>query len=95
MKIEIRNCPFRGLARSAGGAALDAASVLREAAAAAGRQAEEAVSRLRLEREIRDLQEEKIVVYGRVADANRAGYIRWCRWCRQASSGIVSVDANI
>ena len=30
----------------------------REAAAAAGRQAEEAVSRLRLEREIRDLQEE-------------------------------------
>lgn len=58
MKIEIRNCPFRGLARSAGGAALDAVSVLREAAAAAGRQAEEAVSRLRLEREIRDLQEE-------------------------------------
>ncbi len=44
---------------------------------------------------IRDLQEEKIVVYGRVADANRAGYTRWCKWCRQASSGIVSVDANI
>lgn len=58
MKLKVTVYPFKRLARFAGGAALDAVSVLQEGAAAAGRQAEEVLSRVRLEREVRDLREE-------------------------------------
>lgn len=58
MKFVINSCPLQRLAQSAAGIALDAASVLREGAAALGRQGEAVYGRLRLEREIRDLQEE-------------------------------------
>ena len=58
MKFVIKSRPFRHLAQGAADTALDAASVLREGAAAVGRQGEAAYSRLRLEREIHDLQEE-------------------------------------
>jgi hypothetical protein len=58
VKFVIKSRPFRHLAQGAADTALDAASVLREGAAAVGRQGEAAYSRLRLEREIHDLQEE-------------------------------------
>lgn len=58
MKFEITNGPLEKLASSAGGAALDAAAVLREGAAAAARHAGELSSRVRLEQEIRDLRQE-------------------------------------
>lgn len=58
MKFEITNGSLGKLARGAGDAALDAAAVLREGAAAAARHAEELSSRVRLEQEIRDLRQE-------------------------------------
>lgn len=58
MKFEITAGPFQKLARGAGEAALDASAALREGASAAGRRAEELLSRVRLAREIQDLREE-------------------------------------
>ena len=55
MKIQVTVCRA---AQQVGGAALDGAAVLREGASAAGRLAEKFLSRVRLEREIRDLREE-------------------------------------
>lgn len=58
MRLTISTQSLRGLLTGIGEAALDAASALREGASAAGRRGEELLSRLRLEREIRDLREE-------------------------------------
>lgn len=58
MRFELTVCPLRRLARGAGDAALDAASVLREGSSAVGRRAGEILSQIRLDREIRDLREE-------------------------------------
>ena len=58
MKIKFTVYPIKKLARAAGDAALDAAAYLNENASVLGRLAEEVLSRLRLEREVRDLQEE-------------------------------------
>ncbi len=55
MKIQVTVCRA---ARQAGGAALDGAAMLRDAASAAGRRASELLSQVRLEREIRDIREE-------------------------------------
>ena len=58
MKFEFSIYPIRKLARAAGDAALDAASALHEGSSAAGRRVGEILSRIRLEREVRDLREE-------------------------------------
>lgn len=58
MKFEITTCSFRKLAQGAREIALDAPAVFREGASAAGRRAEELLSRVRLAREVRDLREE-------------------------------------
>ena len=58
MKLTINTQSLRGFLAGAGEAALDATSALREGASAVGRRGEELLSRLRLEREIRDLREE-------------------------------------
>lgn len=58
MKIIIKSCPWKVLARNAGDIALDAAAALRECGGAMGRVCRERISCLRLRREIRDLREE-------------------------------------
>lgn len=58
MKLTIAACPWKKLARSVGDAALDAASVVREGASGLRGRVEEMVSRVRLDREVRDLREE-------------------------------------
>ena len=58
MKFEITIHPLQKVLGCAGDAALDAASALREGASAVERRAAESLSQFRLEREIRDLQEE-------------------------------------
>lgn len=58
MKIKLTAYPVKKAARAAGDAALDAAAVLQEGLSAAGRQAEAALSRVRLAREVRDIEEE-------------------------------------
>lgn len=58
MKIQFTVYPLRSVLQRAGDAALDAAAALREGASAAERRAGGVLSRLRLEREIHDLQEE-------------------------------------
>ena len=58
MKFEITIHPLHKVLGCAGDAALDAASALREGASAVERRAAESLSQFRLEREIRDLQEE-------------------------------------
>lgn len=76
VKFEITNGSLEKLARGAGGAALDAAAVLREGAAAAARHAEELSSRVRLEQEIRDLRQEirlQMQAVGEIVYAARRG----------------------
>ncbi len=58
MKFKITVYPLQRGIRQAGDAALDAAAALREGASAVERRAREALSQLRLEREVHDLQEE-------------------------------------
>ena len=58
MKFQITVYPWKKVLQRAGDAALDAAAALREGASAVERRAGEALSQLRLEREIRDLREE-------------------------------------
>ena len=58
MKITITAASWKKLAQSAGGAGLDAVCVLREGASGLRSRVEEMVSRVRLDREIRDLREE-------------------------------------
>lgn len=58
MKFQFTVYPLRSVLQRAGDAALDAAAALREGASAAERRAGGVLSRLRLEREIHDLQEE-------------------------------------
>lgn len=58
MEFEITVHPLRKILRCAGDAVLDTAAALREGASAVERRAAESLSRLRLEREIRDLREE-------------------------------------
>lgn len=56
--LKINGCPMKKAADCAQDVMLDAAEVARTAAEAAGRKARSVLSRIRLEREIRDLQEE-------------------------------------
>lgn len=58
MKFQFTVYPLRIVLQRAGDAALDAAAALREGTSAAERRAGGVLSRLRLEREIHDLQEE-------------------------------------
>ena len=58
MKFKLTVYPVKELARAAGCAALDAAEAVHEKAAAAGLWTEERLSRVRLEREVRDIEEE-------------------------------------
>lgn len=58
MKLEVTICSLRKLARGAGEVMLDAVSAMREGSWSIERRLEEAFSRVRLEREIRDVKDE-------------------------------------
>lgn len=76
MKFEVTRYPIPKLARAAGDAALDAVSALSEGAYAAGRGIGKILSRVRLEREVRDLREEidlQMRAMGEIAYASHRG----------------------
>lgn len=58
MRCKLTFLPMKTLAQAAGCAVLDTAAAIYEGISAAGRQAEDVLSRVRLEKEVRDIEEE-------------------------------------
>lgn len=81
MKLKVTVYPVRKLVRAAGDIALDTAAAVQEIFSIGGRRAEEVLSRLRVEREVRDIEEEIGL------QMREAGELLYAKHCGETPTG--------